>query len=130
MGRELRGSGERAEDRNENIGKTEKDSNRQNSQGADPVTERFVWECCVQVVADRLERSLGWDPEGSLQVAEIAIDELRRTYGGKRHYMPAQNGVFRERIIKEFNGRNIVELTRIYGVSASTIRRYLRNPAK
>jgi Mor family transcriptional regulator len=89
------------------------------------MTDKFTWEAAQSSVAQRLQRSYGWDEERATQAAEIVVNQLRKDFGGKRHYLPGKNGQFRERIRAEFNGRNIVELSRIYGVSARTVRRYV-----
>lgn len=86
---------------------------------------KFEWSACEQAIAGRLERAYGWDRERALQVAELAADAVRRKFGGQRYYIARSNGDFRARIRAEFNGRNITELSRVYGVSCRTIRRYL-----
>jgi Mor family transcriptional regulator len=61
-----------------------------------------------------------------MQVAETAMDAIRKDYGGGRVYIPALNGDARKKIVAEFNGRNIAELSARYGLSAQTIRNYVR----
>jgi Mor family transcriptional regulator len=85
----------------------------------------FAWDDMIRITAARLQIAYGWDEERALQCADLVADTLRQQYGGSRHYLPARNGDFKRRIVAEFNGRNITELSRIYGVSAKTIRRYV-----
>lgn len=77
-------------------------------------------------IAARLSSSYGWDDERATQTAEVVMDVLRKDFGGSRIYIPSRNGEAKERVRNEFNGRNIVELSRKYGVSAQTVRNYLK----
>jgi len=88
--------------------------------------DKFEWSACKGIISRRLETSCGWSREKSMQVAEIAADAIRREYGGGRHYIPGKNNFFRDRVRAEFNGRNMAELSKLYGISCMTIRRYLR----
>lgn len=83
------------------------------------------WKDAVDSITQRFASANGWEEERARQAAEIAVDAMRREYGGARHYLPARNGEIKKRIIDEFNGRNITELCRVHGVSARTVRRYV-----
>lgn len=89
------------------------------------MNERFQWKIVVCLLAGRFERAYGWDAERAVQVAETAADQMRKDFGGSRHYLPTGNGMFRDSIRKEFDGRNIAILARKYGVSCRTVMRYV-----
>lgn len=90
------------------------------------MSERFKWEDAEKCIAEQFIRSHGWDEERAKQTAEIAAAAIRREYGGSRHYLPAKNGTFKAKVREEFNGRNIAEMSKRFGISCRTIRRYLR----
>jgi Mor family transcriptional regulator len=79
----------------------------------------------VGLLGKRLQNSYGWDRERSMQVAEIMADEVFRHWGGQAQYIPKRLPNIEARVAADFNGRNITELSRRYGISARTIRRYL-----
>lgn len=89
------------------------------------MTNRFIWVDVVASIGSRFERCYGWDQERAKQVAEVAADQLRKDFGGAKHYIPSGSALFMGRIKREFNGRNITELSKKYGVSCRTVRRYV-----
>lgn len=85
----------------------------------------FIWKDAQELIARRFSGAYGWDMERSQQAAEIAAEALRKSFGGKKYYIPGGNSHHRERVREEFNGRNFAHLSQKYGLSIATIRRYV-----
>ena len=75
-----------------------------------------------EVIARRLA-SFGWDEQMVGSVTDAICFAIAQEYGGRAWYVPKRNGEVKKRIREEFTGRNIQELSRRYGYSASTVRR-------
>ncbi len=75
------------------------------------------------VISRRLASAFGWDPQMVDAVTDAIVFELAKVYGGRSHYIGKRNGLMRQRMREDFNGRNIHELSRKYGVSCATVRR-------
>ena len=54
-----------------------------------------------------------------------SIIEICKDYGGLQIYIPLQSRYLRQKIIKEFNGRNHTELAKKYGLSVRQVYRIL-----
>lgn len=84
-----------------------------------------------QVVASKLAIAFEWDQQMVDAVTDAVCFAIAAEYGGRPHYIPKRNGALRERIRREFNGRNIQSLSRKYSVSCSTVRRIVsKKPSK
>lgn len=88
--------------------------------------QEISWRHARDRVAGRFQNSLGWDEERAMQCAEMAMDAIKDTFGGRQVYIPMRNGDARQKVRAEFNGRNIAELSRKYGVCTRTIRNYVK----
>ena len=90
------------------------------------MSDKPEWASSAEVISARLQRSFGWESERALQVAEIAVDAMCSEFGGRQLYVPRGRSAHKDAVRRDFNGRNIAELSARYGLSCMTIRRYLR----
>jgi Mor family transcriptional regulator len=66
----------------------------------------------------------GMPDQDAERLASALEDRIRREYGTRKIYVPAPSKTERNRRIRaEFNGRNLHEIMRRYGVSKMTVYR-------
>lgn len=76
----------------------------------------------AQILEENFRNRLGWSRDIAEKAASVAADVLRAEYGGAQHYIPARADR-RAEIYGEFNGKNVAQLSRKYGVSTRTVAR-------
>lgn len=80
----------------------------------------------VYEVTAAIQEEVGMAEAFASQIAEAITRGLRRRLGGERIYVPALNGTQEKRernaqIKREFNGANLGEIMRRYGLSKTQI---------
>lgn len=64
------------------------------------------------------------DPQAAVLAERIAVS-LQRSIGGGEVYIPSAGSLRRQRIMAEYTGRNVGELSARHGISRSAIYRIL-----
>ena len=86
----------------------------------------FNAEIFKKEFSHRLTNGLGWSAEIAGSASTIAVEVIKSTHGGERHYIPSKN-TDREKIIAEYkSGVSIEKLARNQGITTRTIRNIVK----
>lgn len=73
-----------------------------------------------------IERLREIEPSFSEDVAVQIEQQIRQEYAGERVYIPKHDPDRRAKVLKRFNGNNVDDVARQFGVHRVTVYRFLR----
>lgn len=74
-----------------------------------------------------LRSGLGMDEPSACRAAEKIVGALRERLGGERVYIGVRNGVDRDAVLRDWNGRNVEETCAAHLISRRTLYRILKD---